>query len=208
MIEYKTGDILAEEADALVNTVNCVGVMGRGIALQFKREFPENFKAYAALCKRNEIQPGRVFVFETDRVLPPRYIVNFPTKRHWRGKSRIEDIESGLMSLVNEIRSRDIRSIAIPSLGSGLGGLNWPEVRLRLEAALSELDGVRIVIFEPGGGPVDGPVNRSTDVPEMTGGRAALVGLLDRYLHGLLDPFVTLLEAHKLMYFMQAAGEP
>ena len=208
MIEFKTGDILSEEADALVNTVNCVGVMGRGIALQFKRAFPENFRAYAARCKRNEMQPGRVFVFETGQVLPPRYIVNFPTKRHWRGKSRMEDIEAGLWSLADEIRSRGIRSIAVPPLGSGLGGLSWPEVRIRLESALGELDDVRIVVFEPGGGPVDGRANRSRDVPEMTAGRAALVGLLHRYLGGLLDPFVTLLEAHKLMYFMQATGEP
>ena len=208
MITYKTGDILAEQADALVNTVNCVGVMGRGIALQFKRAFPGNFKEYAARCKGNEMRPGRVFVFETGATVPPRYIINFPTKRHWRGKSRIEDIESGLESLVREIRSRSIRSIAIPPLGSGLGGLDWPSVRVRLEAALETLDEVEVVIFEPGGGPADGRVNRSRDVPKMTAGRAALVGLLDRYLRGLLDPFVTLLEAHKLMYFMQAAGEP
>ena len=208
MIEYKTGDVLSEDAEALVNTVNCVGVMGRGIALQFKRAFPENFKAYAAHCKRNEIQPGKVFIFETGEMISPRFIVNFPTKRHWRGKSRIEDIESGLGSLADEIRSRGIRSIAIPPLGSGLGGLNWTDVRSRMQEALSGLDDVRIVIFEPGGGPADGRANRSRDVPNMTPGRAALVGLLDRYLAGLLDPFVTLLEAHKLMYFMQVAGEP
>ncbi len=208
MIEYKTGDILAEEAEALVNTVNCVGVMGRGIALQFKRAFPENFKAYATQCKRNEMRPGRVFVFETGDMLFPRYIINFPTKRHWRGKSRMEDIESGLVSLVEEIRSHGIRSIAIPPLGSGLGGLNWPAVRRILQKTLEQLDCVRVVIFEPGGGPADERANRSSDVPEMTAGRAALVGLMDRYLRGLLDPFVTLLEAHKLMYFMQAAGEP
>ncbi len=207
MIEYKTGDTLAERAEALVNTVNCVGVMGRGIALQFKRAFPENFKAYVAQCERNEMQPGRVFVFETGTLLPPRYIINFPTKRHWRGKSRIEDIESGLASLKEEIRSRGIRSIAIPPLGSGLGGLDWPEVRARMQAALEEFEDVKVVIFDPGG-PVDKRVNRSSDVPEMTVGRAALVGLIDRYLRGLLDPFVTLLEVHKLMYFMQAAGEP
>ena len=207
MIEYKTGDILTEEADALVNTVNCVGVMGRGIALQFKRAFPANFKAYAARCRRKEMQPGRVFVFETG-MLSPRYIVNFPTKRHWRGKSRMADIECGLRSLASEIRSRGIRSIAIPPLGSGLGGLSWPEVRTRMEEVLRVFDDVGIVIFEPGGGPPDERANRSRDVPEMTAGRAALVGLLDRYLRGLLDPSVTLLEAHKLMYFMQAAGEP
>ena len=208
MIEYKTGDILTEETDALVNTVNCVGVMGRGIALQFKKVFPKNFKAYAAQCKRNEMHPGSVFVFETEQTVPPRYIINFPTKRHWRGKSRIEDIESGLASLAKEIRARDIRSIAIPPLGSGLGGLDWSEVRARMQMALEGLDNVKIVIFEPGGKPADGRVNRSSTVPEMTAGRAALVGLMERYLRGLLDPFVTLLEAHKLMYFMQIAGEP
>ena len=208
MITYKTGDILGVAAEALVNTVNCVGVMGRGVALQFKRAFPDNFKAYAALCKRDQMRPGTVFVFETGAVVPPRYIINFPTKRHWRGKSRIEDIESGLESLAQEIRSRGIRSIAIPPLGSGLGGLHWPTVRTRMEAVLRALDDVEIVIFEPGGGPADGRINRSRDLPNMTAGRAALVGLIDRYLFGLLDPFVTLLEAHKLMYFMQAAGEP
>ena len=208
MIEYKTGDILAEDTEALVNTVNCVGVMGRGIALQFKRAFPENFRAYAARCKRKEMQPGRVFVFETGGVLPPRYIVNFPTKRHWRGKSRIEDIESGLASLVEEIRARGIRSVAIPPLGSGLGGLRRPEVRNRMQAALEKLHDVEIVIFEPDGGTENKRANRSTEAPEMTAGRAVLVGLMERYLRGGLDPFVTLLEVHKLMYFMQAAGEP
>ena len=208
MITYKTGDILTEATEALVNTVNCVGVMGRGVALQFKRAFPDNFKAYAARCKRDEMRPGRVFVFETGAMVPPRYIINFPTKRHWRGKSRLEDIESGLESLAREIRSRGIRSISIPPLGSGLGGLHWPSVRTRMEEALGVLDDVEIVIFEPGGARADGRVNQSSDVPKMTAGRAALVGLLDRYLLGLLDPFVTLLEAHKLMYFMQVAGEP
>jgi len=208
MIEYKIGDILSDQADALVNTVNCVGIMGRGIALQFKRNFPENFKAYASLCKQEKMQPGHVFVFETDQAVPPRYIINFPTKRHWRGKSRIEDIESGLESLVKEIRSRSIQSIAIPPLGSGLGGLDWAEVRVRMQAALEGLGDVKIVIYEPGGGPADRQFNQSTDVPKMTAGRAVLVKLMERYLHGLLDPFVTLLETHKLMYFMQAAGEP
>src|SRR5213594_4867327 len=127
MIEYKTGDILAEHAEALVNTVNCVGFMGRGIALQFKKAWPENFKAYAAACRRHEVQPGRMFVFETGLLTNPRFIINFPTKRHWRGKSRIEDIESGLGALVKEIRSRGIRSVALPPLGSGLGGLNWAD---------------------------------------------------------------------------------
>lgn len=200
MIEFKTGDILAEDAEALVNTVNCVGVMGRGIALQFKKAFPDNYKAYAAACKRQEVQPGRI--------TNPRLIINFPTKRHWRGKSRMADIDAGLVALAEEVRSREIRSIAIPPLGSGLGGLEWSEVRPRIEAALGGLGDLEIVIFEPSTSPAGARVNRSTDVPKMTPGRAALVGLMHRYLGGLLDPFVTLLEVHKLMYFMQAAGEP
>src|SRR5713226_4654693 len=113
MIEYKKGDILHEDAEALVNTVNCVGIMGRGIALQFKQAFPENFKAYAAACARKEVQPGRMLVFETGFLSNPRYIINFPTKRHWRGKSRIEDIDTGLKALVDEIRKRGIQSIAV-----------------------------------------------------------------------------------------------
>lgn len=208
MIEYKTGDILAEDAEALVNTVNCVGVMGRGIALQFKRAWPENFKVYAAACRRNEVQPGRMFVFDTGRLTPPRYIINFPTKRHWRGRSRIEDIEAGLAALVAEIRQRGIRSIALPPLGAGLGGLDWTEVRERIERALGELAELRVVVFEPRGTPLEGRGSRQREAPAMTPGRAALVGLMDRYLRGLLDPFVSLLEVHKLMYFMQEAGEP
>jgi O-acetyl-ADP-ribose deacetylase (regulator of RNase III) len=208
MIEYKTGDILTEEVEALVNTVNCVGIMGRGIALQFKNAFPENFKSYAAACKRKDIQPGRMFIFETGQLTNPHYIINFPTKRHWRGKSRIEDIDAGLAALTEEIRSRNIRSIAIPPLGSGLGGLNWSEVRPRIEETLREFSDLKVIVFEPGGASADKRVNRSSNVPTMTAGRAALVGLMHRYLGGLLDPFITLLEVHKLMYFMQQTGEP
>ena len=91
MIEYKSGDILEEDTEALVNTVNCVGVMGRGIALQFKKFFPENFKAYADACKREKVRPGRMFVFENNQTPNPRYIINFPTKRHWHAASRMED---------------------------------------------------------------------------------------------------------------------
>jgi O-acetyl-ADP-ribose deacetylase (regulator of RNase III) len=208
MIELKTGDILSEDAEALVNTVNCVGFMGRGIALEFKKAWPENFKAYAAACRRREVQPGRMFVFETGRLTNPRYIINFPTKRHWRGKSRIEDIEAGLAALVEEIRRLGIRSIAVPPLGAGLGGLDWAEVRQRIQRGLGDLAGVRVVVFEPVAGPVPVRSQRARKVPAMTPGRAALVGLMDRYVRGLLDPSISLLEIHKLMYFMQETGEP
>ena len=208
MIEYKTGDLFKEDVEALVNSVNCVGIMGRGIALQFKKAFPENFKAYAEACKRTEVQPGRMFVFETGELANPHYIINFPTKRHWRGKSRMEDIESGIEALASEVKERNIRSIALPPLGSDLGGLNWADVRSRIAKALQGLEDVAVVVFEAGSEPVDGRPNRSTNVPKMTTGRAALVSLMHQYLGGLLDPFVTLLEAHKLMYFLQVSGEP
>jgi O-acetyl-ADP-ribose deacetylase (regulator of RNase III) len=208
MIISKTGDLLAEPADALVNTVNCVGIMGRGVALQFKNAFPDNFKAYKAACDRGEVQPGRMFVVEVGQLTRPRWIINFPTKRHWRGNSRMQDIESGLAALAAEIRERGIRSIAIPPLGSGLGGLDWVHVKPRIIEALRGLNDVEVFLFEPAGAPSDGRGMVSTTVPPMTAGRAALVGLMHRYLGGLMDPFVTLLEVHKLMYFMQEAGQP
>lgn len=208
MIQFKQGNLLTEDVEALVNSVNCVGVMGRGIALQFRNVFPANFQAYAEACKRHEVKPGQMLVYETGQLTNPRYIINFPTKRHWKGKSRMEDIEAGLVALGEEIRRRNIHSIAIPPLGSGLGGLEWRTVRERIEVALQGLDDRHIVIFEPSDVTSDTRANYSSNVPRMTVGRAALVGLIDRYLRGLLDPFVTLLEVHKLMYFLQESGEP
>jgi O-acetyl-ADP-ribose deacetylase (regulator of RNase III) len=207
MIEYKRGDILREDADALVNTVNCVGVMGRGIALQFKKAFPQNFKDYTAACKKGEVQPGKMFVHKNQDMLKPRYIIGFPTKRHWRGQSRMEDIESGLAALVDVIREYGISSIAIPPLGCGLGGLDWEQVKSRIEASLEALEDVHVVVFEPSGAPSVERMVRNRKAPSMTPGRAALVELMRRYLAGLLDPFVTLLGVHKLAYFMQEAGE-
>ncbi|MGH7442944.1 MAG: type II toxin-antitoxin system antitoxin DNA ADP-ribosyl glycohydrolase DarG [bacterium] len=208
MIQYAHGDILGAQADALVNTVNCVGIMGRGIAFQFKSVYPANFKAYAAACKRGLVQPGRMMVFETGQLTGPGYIINFPTKRHWRGKSRIEDIETGLTALAGEVRARGIRSIAIPALGSGLGGLDWAEVRPMIEKAFVGQPELKVLIYEPDSGLDDSRANRSRAAPKMTAGRAALVSLMNRYLAALMDPTITLLEVHKLMYFLQAAGEP
>lgn len=149
MFECKSGDILAEDAEALVNAVNCVGAMGRGLALQFKNAFPANFDAYDKACKREEVRPGRMFVFETGLLTNPRYIVNFPTKRHWREKSRMEDIDSGLDDLRLIIKEKGIRSIAIPPLGCGLGGLDWNDVRPMIEKILRGIANLRVVIFEP-----------------------------------------------------------
>jgi O-acetyl-ADP-ribose deacetylase (regulator of RNase III) len=207
MITFTTGDILKADAEALVNTVNCVGVMGRGIALQFKNTFPENFKAYESACARDEVQPGKMFVFETGMMTNPKYVINFPTKRHWRGKSRMEDVEAGLVALVGEINRHRISSIAVPPLGAGLGGLAWDAVRTRIETALRGLVDVNIIVYEPNGAPDTQTMSHIREVPKMTAGRAALVILMQRYLNGLLDPFVTLLEVHKLLYFMQEAGQ-
>lgn len=138
------------DVEALVNSVNCVGVMGRGIALQFKRKYPDNFKAYRLACEQKEVKPGRVFVFDTGSFANPRYIINFPTKVHWRGKSRLDYIESGLEALAAEIRERNISSIAVPPLGTDLGKLNWVDVRPRIEATLEGIDCLDAIIFNPG----------------------------------------------------------
>ena len=207
MIERTRGDILQADAEALVNTVNCVGVMGRGIALQFRKAFPECFTAYKAVCDRKELHPGTMHVCELGRLENPRLVINFPTKRHWKGKSKMEDIEAGLAALVELIRERGIRSIAIPPLGCGLGGLEWQQVRVRIEAVFAGLDDVHVLVYEPGGAPAAEAMARLEKAPNMTVGRASLLGLMRRYLGALMDPFVTLLEIHKLMYFMQDAGE-
>jgi O-acetyl-ADP-ribose deacetylase (regulator of RNase III) len=149
MIELQQGDILKADVEALVNAVNCVGVMGRGIALQFKNTFPENFEAYKIACDNGALRPGVMFVFELTNRDRPRYIINFPTKRHWKEKSRLEDIDLGLKALVLEIRAHGIRSLAIPALGCGLGGLAWSAIRPKIEAAFADLPEVRTVIYEP-----------------------------------------------------------
>lgn len=207
MVELKQGDILAADAEALVNTVNCVGFMGRGIALQFRNAYQENYEAYQAVCARGELHPGEVFLYRLPRLGNPRFIVNFPTKDHWRGKSRLEYIDSGLQALVREVRTRGIQSIAIPPLGCGLGGLKWADVRPRIEAAFRQLPEVRVLLFEPAGAPAAEEMAKLAVAPKMTAGRAVLLQLMYRYLAGLMDPDVTLLEIHKLMYFMQESGQ-
>ncbi|XVU24052.1 macro domain-containing protein [Actinoplanes sp. CA-054009] len=145
MIEAGRGDLLAADVGALVNAVNTVGVMGKGIALQFKRTFPANYRAYRAACERGEVRVGHVWVFAEDG----RHIVNFPTKRHWRDKSRLDDIEAGLDSLVSEVRDRGLTSLAIPALGCGAGGLAWTDVRPLIEQACARMPEVRTVVFAP-----------------------------------------------------------
>ena len=150
MIRFTRGDLFASGCEALVNPVNCVGVMGRGLALQFRHRFPANYEPYRHACARREVRPGRCLVFDAGAG-PTRFVVNFPTKRHWRDRSRIEDVAGGLDDLAGILRRRAISSIAIPPLGCGLGGLPWPAVRSLLVDRLASCEGVSIVVFEPGG---------------------------------------------------------
>ena len=148
MIRFVQGDLFASGSEALVNPVNCVGVMGKGLALQFRRLFPANFEAYREACTRREVRPGRCFVFDAGAGRP-RFVVNFPTKRHWRDRSRIEDIAAGLDDLAAILDRRAIGSVAVPALGCGLGGLPWPRVRCLLLDRLASCEGVSILVYEP-----------------------------------------------------------
>ena len=204
MIEYKNGDILREDVEAIVNTVNCVGIMGRGLALQFKNKFPQNFKEYQLACTNKEVQLGKMFVHQTGQLINPKYIINFPTKGHWKQNSKIEDISNGLDDLITIIEKYSIKSIAIPTIGSGLGGLDWKMVKKLIEEKLKNIN-CTVILFEPLEQKIEKSITK--EIPKMTAGRAALIGLMDRYLKGLMDPFISLIEVHKLMYFMQESGE-
>ncbi|HEV7589281.1 MAG TPA: macro domain-containing protein [Longimicrobium sp.] len=206
MIRIARGNLLEAPVEAMVNTVNCVGFMGKGIALQFKQAFPANFRAYEAACKADAVVPGRMLVYDHGMLIQPRYIINFPTKRHWRGKSRMDDIEAGLTALLEEVRDRGIRSIAIPPLGCGLGGLDWDEVRPRIEAAFASLPGVDVLLYAPTGAPAAKTMPVRTERPRMTAARALFIKLMETY--AALDYSRTLLEVQKLAYFLQVAGEP
>ena len=133
--------------------MNYIGFIGRGIALQFRKAFPDNFKAYKHVCDRKQLHPGQVFLYDLGRLEPPRYVINVPTKRHWKSKSKLEDIQAGLEALIREIRIRGIRSVAIPPLGCGLGGLDWDVVRPMVEEAFASLPEVHVEIYEPKGAP-------------------------------------------------------
>jgi len=206
MIEYATGNLLKADAQALVNTVNCVGVMGKGIALQFKQAYPAMAKAYAQACERGEVEPGRMHVWGSEQLQGPRYVINFPTKRHWRGKSKIEDVASGLKALIETIRSCEIESVAVPPLGCGYGGLDWDDVRPMIESAFEPLPEVRVLVYGPKGAPaVEERVIR-TACPDLTAARALFIAAIDRYAQ--FSYAVTQLEIQKLAYFLQEAGEP
>lgn len=207
MIKLTQGDLLKQgDVDAIVNTVNCVGVMGKGIALQFKNKWPANFNAYAAACKAGQVRPGRMFVFDSGGLVKPNFIINFPTKDHWRGSSKIEFIRDGLVDLVAQVERLGIRSIAVPPLGCGNGGLDWADVRPLIEAAFETLPDVEVRLFEPAGAPDPKTMEVRTKRPRMTAGRAAIVKVLDTYRE--LNYGLSKIEVQKLAYFLQEAGGP
>lgn len=206
-IRIMQGDLLRQDdVDAIVNTVNCVGVMGKGIALQFKNKWPANFREYAAACKAGEVRPGRMFVHDSGGLVKPNYIINFPTKDHWRGKSRIEFIRDGLDDLVDCVRKLGIRSIAIPPLGCGNGGLEWSRVRPLIEQAFDALPDIEVRLFEPGETPDPKRMEVRTERPRMTPGRAAILKAIETYR--ALDYGLSRIEVQKLAYFLQEAGQP
>ncbi|HEX8632050.1 MAG TPA: macro domain-containing protein [Catenuloplanes sp.] len=212
IIEDGHGNLLAADADALVNTVNTVGIMGKGIALQFKRAYPANYRAYRSACARGDVQLGRMFVFDTGLVGPRRYIINFPTKQHWRNPSRVHDIQAGLDDLVDVVAQHGITSIAIPALGCGNGGLAWSDVRPAIEQACARMVAVRAIIFAPEGAPAPATMPNATPRPELTKQRALLLVAISRYLDRARLQEVrngaSELEIQKLAYFLQLLGTP
>jgi O-acetyl-ADP-ribose deacetylase (regulator of RNase III) len=199
MIRYTQGNLLDADAQALVNTVNTVGVMGKGIALMFKEAFPENFRRYSAACKDHQVEVGRMFVTERSELLGPKWIINFPTKKHWRHPSKLQWINEGLDDLRRVIEEKEIQSIAIPPLGSGNGGLEWPVVRREIEAKLSDMEGVDIVVFEPTQKYQN--VAKKQGVKKLTPARALIAELVRRYW--VLGIDCSLLEIQKLAWFLE-----
>jgi len=207
MIELVRGNLLDAEAEALVNTVNTVGVMGRGIALQFKKAFPENFREYASACKAHNLKPGGILTHFMGGFSLPRYLINVATKEHWRGNSRMEYVEHGLEELAREVARLRIRSVAVPPLGCGLGGLEWGQVYPRIVRAFEQMPDVRVLVYEPAGATTSERL-RNTPRPSMTPGRAVILSLMQRYLATGYEYALSLLEVQKLAYFMQEAGQP
>lgn len=219
-VTFKQGDMFAKPADAIVNTVNCVGVMGKGVALEFKRRWPANFDEYKSLCDRKELRPGKVFVHHNSDMLDRdswKFLINFPTKDHWKQKSKIDYIDEGLDDFLAQVGNLGIRSVVLPPLGCGNGGLDWEDVRSLIVRKLSSVDGVEFFVFEPSekakhGASEKDKVSTSEKVKpsgsvkmEMTFERAVLIkafGDLCDYFGGNLTRIVM----QKIVYFLQAMG--
>jgi O-acetyl-ADP-ribose deacetylase (regulator of RNase III)/uncharacterized protein YwgA len=214
MITESHGNLLQADTEALVNTVNSVGVMGKGIALQFKRAYPQNFKEYARACKAEEVRPGKMLVVKLETMTNPKYIINFPTKNHWRARSKIEDIESGLDDLVKVLTGLGVRSVAVPPLGCGNGGLDWRQVYPLIRDKLSVLAEVDVRVFPPEGAPPAEEMVVRSKRPSITRNRAAMLVAYDRYIGMALasgnqiEERLSVVEAQKVAYFLQLAGWP
>lgn len=204
-IERGIGNLLTADVDALVNTVNTEGVMGKGLALQFKKAFPENFASYERACKLGEVKTGQMHIVQ--RLVSPRFIINFPTKRHWRQPSKLEYVRDGLRDLVAQVKRLNIESIAVPPLGCGNGGLEWSSVRPLVIEEFSAVPEVRVFLFEPADSPAADQIIDRREKPGMTPARAAVLALMGRYVDTGYDYRLSLVEVQKLAYFLQLAGE-
>lgn len=207
MIRYITGDLLSADTEALVNTVNTVGVMGKGIALQFKENFPSNFHEYVKACKNKELEVGKLLVVRDRAIDRERIIINFPTKKDWKHKSKIEYIDSGLQELARVIRHANIKSIAIPPLGCGNGGLDWDDVEPLMEKYLSSLENVDILIFKPNKEVRELLMKQELNKEiKMTDARAMLLYMMFYYETG--GEASSLFVANKISFFYQLMGAP
>ncbi|MFK7669720.1 Appr-1-p processing protein [Pseudomonas lundensis] len=202
MIRFTQGNLLEAKTEALVNTVNTVGVMGKGIALMFKERFAENYRLYSAACKAGEVETGKVHITAVNELEGPRWIVNFPTKRHWRSPSQMVWVTEGLHDLRRFLIKNQVKSVAVPPLGAGNGGLKWPEVREQIIAVLSDLD-VDVLVFEPSSQYLN--VAKRSGVEKLTPARALIAELVRRYW--VLGMECSLLEIQKLAWFLERAIE-
>jgi O-acetyl-ADP-ribose deacetylase (regulator of RNase III) len=199
MMTFRQGNLLEAPVEALVNTVNTVGVMGKGIALMFKEAFPANFRAYEEACKRQEVRVGHMFVTESRTLEGPRWLINFPSKKHWRQPSKLEWIVDGLNDLRRVIEEKKIASIALPPVGCGNGGLEWGEIRPEIERVLGTLEGVDVVVFEPTGTYQN--VAKPAGIAKLTPARALVAEMVRRYW--ILGIECTYLEVQKLCWFLE-----
>ena len=208
MVEIVQGDLFEADAAALVNPVHCAGLMKRGLCRQFKTRFPDNFEQYKAACDAGALAPGDVLVHDRGGLFGdgqhPRYVLNVATKDHWRDASSAPHIESGMAALVDEVTAHDIASLAVPALGCGGGGLDWPTVRPLLTTPLKSLDGVRALVYAPRSANAEGSPD-ADDRPTMTRGRALLLSVLDAY--ATPGDTVSPHAAHNLAFLLQGAGE-
>lgn len=202
MIRFTIGNIISSETEAIINTVNTKGIMGKGIALQFKEAFPDNYKLYVKACKDGTIDIGKLLITETN-LLYPKYIINFPTKQHWRENSSIEYIDKGLTDLIQIIEKYKIKSISIPPLGAGNGKLEWQKVKKLITSRLNKLSNeIDILIFEPG---YNDQIKVKIKEIGLTPQRAIFIYILANYR--ILGYEINLLVAQKVAYFLQKFGE-